>query len=108
MQQLGRYTLHGLLGEGGSAKVYEAELNGPAGFRKRVALKIVANELDDEQRNDLINEARLGARFPPLTGAGPVTAVAGFLASAGPVTAGGTDFDLLRLRSVTSLAVLST
>ena len=61
MQQLGRYTLHDLLGQGGAAKVYEAELNGPAGFRKRVALKVVTNALDDELQRDLVNEARLGA-----------------------------------------------
>ena len=61
MQQLGRYTLHGLLGQGGAAKVYEAELNGPAGFRKRVALKVVNNVLHEESQADLVNEARLGA-----------------------------------------------
>lgn len=61
MQQLGRYTLHNLLGKGGAATVHEAELNGPAGFRKRVALKIVRNMLDEANQQDLVNEARLGA-----------------------------------------------
>ena len=61
MKQLGRYTLHSLLGKGGSAKVYEAELNGPAGFRKRVALKVVDDAMESDVRTDLVNEARLGA-----------------------------------------------
>ena len=61
MKQLGRYTLHSLLGKGGSAKVYEAELNGPAGFRKRVALKVVDDAMESDVRTDPVNEARLGA-----------------------------------------------
>ena len=43
----------------GAATVHEAELNGPAGFRKRVT-KIVRNMLDEANQQDLVNEARLG------------------------------------------------
>ncbi|MCP4872972.1 MAG: hypothetical protein GY898_30130 [Proteobacteria bacterium] len=43
----GRYVLEGLLGEGGAGQVFDAVLQGPAGFRKRVALKLLrADALD--------------------------------------------------------------
>ena len=59
----GRYTLLGLLGEGGMARVFRAELQGPEGFRKPAAIKIVRSSVasDNERlRVSLINEARLG------------------------------------------------
>ena len=59
----GRYTLLGLLGEGGMARVFEAELRGPQGFRKRAALKVIRLGIggDEERlRKGLIKEARLG------------------------------------------------
>jgi serine/threonine-protein kinase len=54
--EFGRYELLRVLGEGGMGRVYEAELHGPAGFRKRVALKVIKGE-----GADLAREARLGA-----------------------------------------------
>ena len=59
----GRYTLLGLLGEGGMARVFEAELRGPQGFRKRAALKVIRAGLHGDEtrlRKGLIKEARLG------------------------------------------------
>ena len=98
MQQIGRYTLHDVLGEGGSAKVYEAELNGPAGFRKRVALKIVSDVLDEEHRHDLINEARLGAllRHPNVVDIYELVEVESQLFVAMELVEGPTFLDLVR------------
>ncbi|MCP4868660.1 MAG: protein kinase [Proteobacteria bacterium] len=61
--EFGRYTLLGILGEGGMARVFKAEMQGPEGFKKRAAVKIVRSALaaDNERlRTSLINEARLG------------------------------------------------
>ena len=49
----GVYTLKNVLGEGGMGRVYSAVLNGPAGFRKPVAIKL----LHEGQPSDLVNEA---------------------------------------------------
>ncbi|MCB9797081.1 MAG: protein kinase [Alphaproteobacteria bacterium] len=57
----GRYELTTLLGEGGLGRVYGAELIGPAGFRKPVALKVVRARPGAERL--LLAEARLGARL---------------------------------------------
>jgi eukaryotic-like serine/threonine-protein kinase len=59
----GRYTLMGLLGEGGMARVFRAELQGPAGFRKAAAVKIIRASVatrSEALRASLKNEARLG------------------------------------------------
>ena len=59
----GRYTLLGLLGEGGMARVFEAELQGHEGFRKRAALKVIRSGIsgnEERLRKALIKEARLG------------------------------------------------
>ncbi len=59
----GRYTLLGLLGEGGMARVFRAELQGPSGFRKAAAVKIIRASVaarSEALRVSLINEARLG------------------------------------------------
>lgn len=59
----GRYTLLGILGEGGMARVFRAELQGPSGFRKRAAVKIIhatVAKKSEKLRRALINEARLG------------------------------------------------
>ncbi len=59
----GRYTLQGILGEGGMARVFRAELQGSEGFRKPAAVKIVRAAVaadNDNLRRALINEARVG------------------------------------------------
>ncbi len=59
----GRYTLQGLLGEGGMARVFLAELQGVRGFRKRAALKVIRTSVGDQDQRltqALIHEAMLG------------------------------------------------
>ena len=60
---LGRYLLQRLIGKGGTGLVFEAELQGPVGFRKQVALKLLKTPEGgptEEQRQELLGEARLG------------------------------------------------
>ncbi len=47
------------IGVGGTGEVWEAVLHGPRGFRRSVALKVLARQADGEQA--LVDEARLGA-----------------------------------------------
>jgi len=61
--QFGRYVLLGVLGEGGMARVYRAELRGPSEFRKAVAVKVVRPGLaseDERLHESLLREARIG------------------------------------------------
>ncbi len=67
----GKYRLHRLVGRGGFASVYLAELQGDYGFRKSVALKVLRRQLEslhDLVSAEFLNEARLGAsiRHPNL------------------------------------------
>ncbi len=55
MQRFGRYEVVRTLGQGGMGVVYEAELVGPGGYRKLVALKVLHDHTDALRR-----EARLG------------------------------------------------
>ena len=60
---VGRYTLTGLLGEGGMARVFAAEMGGELGFRRPVAVKVVLSATPDRSRElqeQLAQEARIG------------------------------------------------
>ena len=60
---IGRYTLTGILGEGGMARVFRAKMEGALGFRKPAAVKVVLPAMGSKSeglRQQLIQEARLG------------------------------------------------
>ena len=62
--QVGRFRLTGLLGSGGMARVFRAEMSGDLGFVKPAALKVVlAGRADRTEalQAQLVQEARVGA-----------------------------------------------
>ncbi len=64
-QPLGRYVLGTLLGAGGAASVYMARLDGPQGFERVVAIKLVHEHLmaDREFIAMFLDEANLACRL---------------------------------------------
>lgn len=64
-QPLGRYVLGTLLGSGGAASVYMARLDGPQGFDRVVAIKLVHEHLmaDREFVAMFLDEANLACRL---------------------------------------------
>jgi len=64
-QPLGRYVLGTLLGMGGAASVYMARLDGPHGFERVVAIKLVHEHLmvDSEFVTMFFDEANLACRL---------------------------------------------
>lgn len=60
---IGPYTVVKEIGEGACAKIYAAHVDGPHGFQKHVALKVLHHELIASQPQivrSLVNEARIG------------------------------------------------
>lgn len=64
-QPLGRYVLGTLLGQGGAASVYMARLDGPHGFERVVAVKLVHEHLmaDKDFVAMFLDEANLACRL---------------------------------------------
>lgn len=60
---LGPYTLRAPLGEGAAATVWLAELDGPGGVRKNVALKLIKGPPDQRVYKTILREARITARL---------------------------------------------
>ena len=60
----GRYRLVGVLGAGGMGRVFRARLIGPEGFRKELALKVIARTSSDEFQ--LLAEFSREARYSGL------------------------------------------
>lgn len=62
LAQFGKYTLLQKIGDGGMAEVFLAQIQGPGGFTKFVALKRMLPHLSRDQAftRSFINEARLG------------------------------------------------
>jgi hypothetical protein len=56
---IGRYRILRPLGEGGMGKLFVGEAAGASGFARRVVVKVVRDELDDDLKHALLDEARL-------------------------------------------------
>jgi serine/threonine-protein kinase len=65
VRRFGKYRLLELLASGGMAEVWRAELPGPAGFAKEVALKLVRADLAAQPELSRLfeQEARLASRL---------------------------------------------
>lgn len=71
MGRFGRFTLLEVLGEGGMGRVHRARIDGPDGFRKELALKVLRADKDrdpESMAGQLAKEARIGGllRHPNL------------------------------------------
>src|SRR5262245_55553054 len=56
-----RYRVIRAIGRGASGAVFEAELLGPMGFAKRVALKTIGRDVSERPRARLQREAQISA-----------------------------------------------
>ena len=67
--QLGRYRLMELIGEGGMARVFRAVLQGPAGFQKMVAVKLLKASIQYEGAGaEFMQEAVYAGRLDSVKG----------------------------------------
>jgi serine/threonine-protein kinase len=65
VEAVGKYRIVMPLGQGGTADVYLAVVDGPSGFTKLVVVKVLRKSLasDDDFRQMFLSEARLAARL---------------------------------------------
>jgi non-specific serine/threonine protein kinase len=108
--RIGRYRLGRTLGKGGTGRVYEATLEGPGGFEKRVALKVFDARKAKVQstRDQMFREARLGAllRHPNLVDTYELGEADGYLFIAMELVDGPTVGQLCRDRLLPVRAAL--
>ena len=64
-KQIGKYRIDGILGKGGMSVVYRASAEGPGGFEKSFAVKVLTRDRakQDETVTMFVDEARLGAQL---------------------------------------------